>query len=97
MRLEYTREARADIFRIQDYGIKNFGKSHSEQYTDGLLDVAKLIAFNPMMNNERVHLGEPVRLHFYKSHTIFYRIDEAAAVVKIIRILSKHQNWTDHL
>ncbi len=97
MRLEFTRDAQTDIYRVQEYGIKNFGIRQSENYTDGLLDITKLIALSPKMNSARIHLGDAVRLHFYKAHTIFYRVDELAALVKIIRILSKHQNWTDHL
>ena len=97
MRLEFTRLARLDIYRIQEYGIKNFGIVQSEAYTDGLLDIAWLIAHSPKMNSERIHLGEAIRLHFYKAHTIFYRLDEIQEVLKIVRILSKHQNWTDHL
>ena len=97
MRLEFTRLARLDIYKIQEYGIRNFGVVQSEIYTDGLLDINSLIAHSPKMNNERIHLGEAVRLHFYKSHTIFYRLDEIQGVVKIVRILSQHQNWTDHL
>lgn len=97
MQLEFTRDARADIYRIQEFGIKNYGIGRSENYTDGLLEITKLIALSPKMNSERIHLGEAIRLHFYKAHTIFYRVDDSADVVKIIRILSKHQNWTDHL
>ena len=97
MQLEFTRDAQRDLHRIQEFGIKNFGLQQSEIYTDDLLDVTKLIAQAPHMNNERVHLGQSIRLHFYKAHIIFYRIDEASKVVKIVRILSKRQNWSEHL
>lgn len=95
MQLEISQEAKSDIFILQHIGYATFGINHTRVYVDGLMGVLKLIGASPGLARIREEFGRGVRIHPYKGHLVFYRIDQNA--VKVLRILSKYQNWIDRL
>ena len=56
----------------------------------GLLDLLDLIAANPRMAKLRAEFDKPTRLQRYKSHMIFYRIEDE--FVRVMRVLHGQQN-----
>ncbi len=95
MRLEISRRAQADIKSIGTNGIKHFGSQHSEAYVNELFKIFELLKEMPEIARERFEIKAPVRLHPYRGHVILYRTKKS--VVRIVRVMSRFQNWADHL
>ncbi len=95
MRLEISQKAQNDIYSLQDFGNANFGVLHTRCYLAGLKHTFKNLRGMPELARLREEYGGTVRVHPHRSHLIFYRIEGETA--KVLRVLSKHQNWPDHI
>ncbi len=73
------------------YGLKNFGRSVADEYSRQLLDLLDLLQNNPRMGVERNDFKKVTRTLRYRSHMIFYRLNQRG--IKIHRILHTSQNW----
>jgi toxin ParE1/3/4 len=85
--------SKADLRKIYRDGLRKFGKRAAERYVEGIADAYNLIGSMPQMNPVRTEVKPPVHLHPYKGHLIIYRI--GAEEVRILRVLSRHQDWQD--
>ncbi len=95
MRLEITLKAQRDIYTLQEFGNANFGVLHTRKYLVSLTQTFKNIRERPELARLREEYDGSVRIHVHKSHLIFYRIE--GEFVKILRVLSRHQNWPDRV
>ena len=95
MRLEISLSARKDIFALQEFGNANFGVVHTRKYLVGLTQTFKNIRERPELARLREEYDGSIRIHTHKSHMIFYRID--GEMIRILRVLSRHQNWPDSI
>ncbi|MGQ0486195.1 MAG: type II toxin-antitoxin system RelE/ParE family toxin [Hyphomicrobiales bacterium] len=95
MQLEISRLAWADIEAIFAQSRANFGARLADSYAAGLFNLLDMIATNPFMARIRPEYNGPFRLIRYKSHVVFYRVEEQT--IKIVRILHGKQDWAEYL
>jgi toxin ParE1/3/4 len=92
MRLNLSKAAQRDIDAMHAYGIANFGKPVADAYSKQLLDLLDLLQDNPRMGRERSEFNSELRTLRYRSHLIFYKLNQRG--IRIHRILHGSQNWT---
>jgi toxin ParE1/3/4 len=80
-----SERADEDFESIYMYGLINFGSLQADVYADGMEDRFKQIADQPQLYPTVDHIKPGYRLSVYKSHSIYYRVDDG--VVLIVRIL----------
>lgn len=91
MRLKYSAAALADIKSIYRHSARQFGLAQADRYRSGLERVLNQIAEQPSASREHIGYTEPLRVHLYRSHVIFFVQDSDA--VRIVRILHQQQDW----
>jgi toxin ParE1/3/4 len=74
--------AEADLEKLLEYGIENFGVTVAITYYDGLVDRFKSLAASPF----QYPAAENIREGYYKSHSVYFRCVNKD--VEIARILS---------
>ena len=89
-------KARADIKSIARYTIENFGKGQSLKYAQGLKLILQELAQNPEMGKRYVAVKSLMLLSYrYKSHVIFYHIDDKG--IFVVRVLGGKMHFPKHL
>jgi len=89
-------KAKNDIKSIAKYTIKEFGERQSLKYAHGLKQVLEELANNPELGRRYVAVKNQMLLrHRYKSHVIFYFIDQTG--IFIVRILGGMMDFPKHL
>ncbi len=81
MRFEIMRAAERDIEEIVEYTDLNFGEAQTQEYLAGLYYSFDLLTDNPKMG---LSFDSARRRYIYKSHYVYYRIEEG--ILKILRI-----------
>lgn len=74
-----------DFESIYVFGLLNFGLLQADAYADGIEARFEQIATQPDLYPAIDHVKPGYRLCVYKSHSIYYRIDDNSVV--IVRIL----------
>lgn len=74
-----------DFESIYLFGILNFGLKQANSYADGMEDRFNQIAEQPRLYPGVDHIRPGYRLSVYKSHSIYYCIDDEQLL--IVRIL----------
>ncbi len=92
MRLEISRRAGADIERIFEYGLDNFGLPKARAYAAELLDFLDLALTQPKMGISKTEFGRNIRVIFFQSHVVYYRLGRDK--VRIVRVLHGKQKQT---
>ena len=82
-----TDAALADLERIYEYGILNFGLSQADKYYDGLVLHFQKIADSPLSHPSVELIRSTYRRTTYFTNSIYYRIDSEG--VEIIRVLGQ--------
>ena len=77
--------ARGDLRDIRVYSKSAFGPIVARAYLEGLRQSFRLLADQPMAGAAEYDLGDNVRGFSYKSHRLYYRIENGH--IWIIRIL----------
>ncbi|EGF91097.1 plasmid stabilization system family protein [Asticcacaulis biprosthecium C19] len=91
MSYRFTEEAESDLINIYLTGSERFGRRQAEAYLDGLHMTVGFLGQNPRAARQRVELQPPLHVHPYRSHLIFYQIEEEGIVV--VRVRHGHENW----
>lgn len=87
-----SRRADGDLEDIALYGIETFGIEQALRYRDGLKTRFSRIAEAPHHYPRVDHIRPGYRRSVYKSHAIYYRIDEDG--VLIVRVLGRQDPET---
>ena len=87
-----SRRADADLEDIAFYGIETFGIDQALCYRDGLKARFARIAEAPHHYPRVAHIRPGYRRSVYKSHTIYYQMDEDG--VLIVRVLGRQDPET---
>ena len=82
-----NREALEDLDRLYEHGVLTFGLRQADAYFDGIVNRFQKIADQPELYPAIDHIRQGYRRSFYKSHSIYYRIDPGEIV--IVRILGQ--------
>ncbi|MBD3655353.1 type II toxin-antitoxin system RelE/ParE family toxin [Marinobacter sp.] len=80
-----SERADEDFESIYVYGLRNFGVVQADAYADGLEAWFEQIANQPQLYLAVDHIRAGYRLSVYKSHSIYFRVDEGGVI--IVRIL----------
>jgi toxin ParE1/3/4 len=91
---DLSEEAEADLDRLYEHGILNFGLRQANQYYDGLISRFDEIAQNPFLYRAVGHIRAGYRLSVYGVNSIYYRI-QADRSVFIVRILGRQNPDTE--
>ncbi|WP_370690550.1 type II toxin-antitoxin system RelE/ParE family toxin [Algoriphagus sp.] len=84
-------KAEEDLTEIYTYGILQFGYPQAEKYTTGLEETLLNLAQFPYLGKESNFLYRGLREFIYKSHLIFYLIEEEG--ILIVRILHQSRDY----
>jgi len=81
-----SENARDDLIRIHQYGVRQFGVERADQYFANFFEKFDLIAANPRLFAEANDIRECYRRCPCGSDTIYYRItNEVVEIMAIIR------------
>ena len=82
-----TEDAKEDLRRIYQYGLKKFGEAQADLYYDALSTHFEQIAENPYLYQAIDHIRKGYRRSVCQVDSIFYRV--VGDTVEIISILSR--------
>ena len=88
-------KAAADLDRIHDYTILNFGLKQAQEYLSGLHERFKTLAENPMLGRSASDLSPGLRRSEYQSHVAFYVQREKG--IWIVRVLHQSMDVKRHV
>ena len=84
-KLRFSRRAKADLFGIAEYTIRQWGESQAERYIGELEDCAQMLTANPRLGRACDYILPDLRRYEHGKHVLFYRQDSNGIV--IFRIL----------
>ena len=87
--------AKNDLKEIYQYGLRQWGQSHSEGYLSTIKKQFWLLTQQPLMGTERPELLPDTRSLPIESHALFYRVTTNR--VEIIRVLHGRQDPQRHV
>jgi toxin ParE1/3/4 len=80
-----SERALADLDRLYDHGIKNYGLRQADEYYDGLITRFQAIVDSPLQWRLVDEVREGLRRSVFGSHSIYYLIDtDNIAIVRIL-------------
>lgn len=71
-----SNQAREDLIRIHQYGVKNFGEAQADLYFNNFFDFFKIIAEKPLTFEAVDYIKSGYRRGVCGDDSIFYRIKE---------------------
>jgi len=80
-----SEQAAEDFESVYIFGLLNFGMRQADMYADGIEARIEQIATQPELYPSIEHVRPGYRLSVYRSHSIYYRVDDCGVV--IVRIL----------
>jgi plasmid stabilization system protein ParE len=95
MNVFVSTRAKLDLEAIYARGRSQFGEEAADSYLAEIVEKFRFLASWPLSNQERMEVRPPVRISIFKGHLIIYRID--VDVLKIVRVLSRFENWQDEI
>ncbi len=88
-------KAAADLSRIYEYTILNFGVKQAREYLTGLHERFEILAKNPMQGRSASELSLDLRRLEYESHVVFFA--PKAKGIRIVRVLHQSMDMKRHL
>lgn len=85
-----TSDARADVFRIYQYGLRAFGEKQADKYFNDLYDQFEFIAGNPLRYPNVDGIPEDYRRCVYGVDCIYFQVIDG--MVHIVRILGRQDH-----
>ena len=76
--------ARDDLREIRIYSKAAFGPAAALDYIEGLRAALKQIGVMPMLGTAENALGNGLRSRPFRSHRIYYRVQEPVLIVRIL-------------
>jgi toxin ParE1/3/4 len=80
-----SNEAKEDLIRIHQFGVKKFGITHADKYFYSFFDYFEIIAQRPFSFESVDYIKEGYRRCPCGSDTIYYRINDS--MVEIMAII----------
>lgn len=87
MRLKVGQAAADDLGDIWRYTVQHWSVEQADRYVNVILDGFELVLRDPGAGKDFGHVREGYRGLKTGSHLVFYRVDVAANVIKIVRVL----------
>ena len=95
MKYRLTPHAKSDLIEIRRFTLKQWSSQQSKQYTSGLKKAILLLSENPSLGKSRGDIGHGISSFPYKSHIIYYFLDDQNLIV--FGILHKRMVPLNHL
>lgn len=90
-----SKEADHDLAKTYEYGIETFGLKQAQTYLLGLHDMFQTLADTSKMGRDASEYGERLKRFSYKSHIVFYMINDTG--VFVVRVLNQQMDFERHL
>ena len=87
MKYIVSKQASADLENIWLYTFENWSFEQADRYIQVIPDEFSYLSTDPYSGKDRNEIREGYRSSKVKSHLIFYRVDNQAAQIEIVRIL----------
>ncbi|MCP3850148.1 MAG: type II toxin-antitoxin system RelE/ParE family toxin [Gammaproteobacteria bacterium] len=87
--------AECDVTSIAHFTIEKFGITQARKYRQGLIDACKAIVKNPNIGRDADSILSGHKRYIYKSHVIFYHVDDGN--IFVVRILHSSMDIKGHL
>jgi toxin ParE1/3/4 len=84
-------KAEEDLVEIYTYGIFQFGYTQANKYVLGLEETLTKLAQSPFMGKRSDLVSKGLRSFVYKSHLIFYQLEDKG--ILIVRILNQSRDY----
>jgi toxin ParE1/3/4 len=88
-------KAAADLDRIHEYTILNFGLNQAREYLSGLQERFDTLAENPLHGRSASELSPGLRRSEYQSHVVFYVPKDKG--IRIVRVLHQSMDVNRHV
>ena len=82
-----SNEAKNDLIRIHQYGVKRFGEQQADKYFNTFFDYFDMIAERPFSYESVDHIKEGYRRCVCGADSIFFRVNDK--VVEIMAIIGR--------
>jgi toxin ParE1/3/4 len=82
-----SEEAKEDLIRIYQYGVKRFGMSQADRYFDNFFNCFEMIAERPFSFESVDHIKVGYRRCVCGSDTIYFRVNQE--MVEIMTIVGR--------
>lgn len=85
MNYKLSEQAEADLIRIYQHGVRNYGEAKADQYYDAFFERFEEIAKNPYLYQSADYIHEGYRRSVCGVDSIFYRIvDDKVEIISIL-------------
>ncbi len=95
MKIEISAQANADLDRMVQEGLSQFGRKQTEGYLVSVYAAFRMIADFPYANREYAEFEPPLRVFSHRSHLILYLVDDG--LLSIIRIRHGREDWNPNI
>ena len=92
MKIEISAQANADLDRMVQEGLRQFGRKQTEAYLESTYTAFRMIADFPYANREYAEFKPPVRVYPHRSHLIIYVVE--GEQLNILRIRHGREDWS---
>ncbi len=92
---KFSVKAEEDLVEIYSYGILQFGYTQANKYVLGLEETLRRLAQSPFMGKQSDLVLNGLRSFVYKSHMIFYQLEDKG--ILIVRILNQSREYDSFL
>lgn len=97
MNYKITKAANSDLEHIWLFTRNNWSVKQADRYLNLILDEIEHLALNPKSGKDYSNIRRGYFRSTVKSHFIFYKINQSANQIEIIRILHQRMNIDFHL
>lgn len=97
MRLKVSQAAADDLEGIWLYTIEHWSLEQADRYLNLILDGFDLILNDPKSGRDFSHVRKSYFAANVGSHLVFYRIDEAADELEVVRVLHERMDIENRL
>jgi toxin ParE1/3/4 len=95
MKVRQSARARYDLENIYEFGEIRYGDAAARQYIEDIVVQYRFLSDWPFASPAFSDVRPAVRIRTFKGHIIVYRVGEEE--IEIVRVLSRFQNWRDHI
>ena len=84
-----SNEAKNDLIRIHQYGVKKFGEVQADKYFNTFFDYFDMIAERPFSYESADYIKEGYRRCVCGADSIYFRINDNDNIVEIMAIIGR--------
>lgn len=90
-----SRLAETDLAKIFEGGIEKFGLKQAQDYLSGMHILFQILSDNVTLGRDASEFVSALRRFSYKSHTIFYLVNDVN--IFVVRVLNQSMDYESNL